>query len=92
MTLALNWKIGLMVALVAVIVTVVTDYIALAATATVLWVPAWFGYAEQSLAPAAILLVLTAVMLFKHKENYRRMLRHEEIGLRSTIKGKNRVK
>lgn len=91
MTLALNWKIGLTVALVAVVITVVSDYISLAATATVLWVPAYFGWVEQSLAPVLILLVVTAVMLLKHRENYRRIARGEEIGLRSTVKGKNRV-
>ena len=38
-----------------------------------------------------ILCVATAVMIFKHVENIQRMLNKTEIGLRSTIKGENRV-
>ena len=38
------------------------------------------------------ILVATAVMLYKHKDNYRRILKGEEIGMRSAFKGKHRVK
>lgn len=92
MTLALNWKLALVLAVVAVVITVVTDYISLATTATAVVVPVYMGISSGSLLPPLIILVATGVILWKHMDNYRRILKGEEIGLRSTAKGENRIK
>lgn len=92
MTLALNWKLALALALLAVLITVITDYISLATTATAIAVPVYYVITQQSLLPPLILLIATGVILFKHMENYRRIMKGEEIGLRSTAKGKHRIK
>ena len=92
MTLALNWRLALMIFVLGVLITLVSDYIALATTATVLVVPGYYGLTGQSVLPVCILLVATAVMLYKHKDNYRRILKGEEIGMRSAFKGKHRAK
>lgn len=91
MTLALNWKLALIVAVVLVAVTVITDYISMAAISTVIFVPAYTAVMAQNLTLTLILCIATAVMLLKHWENIIRIIKHEEIGLRSTAKGENRI-
>lgn len=86
MTLALNWKLGLIIIGLIVLVTVITDYIVAGTTTTILLVPTYLGWAHQNVLLACILLVGTAVILFKHRENYVRIAKGTEIGLRSTIK------
>ena len=91
MTLALNWKLALIVAVVLVLVTVITDYISLAAISTVILVPTYTGLVVHNTVMAWILAVATAVMLYKHWENIVRIATHQEIGLRSTAKGEKRI-
>lgn len=92
MTLALNWKLALVLALVSILITLLTDYIALATTTTVITVPVYFGIATHSLLPPLILLLATAVILWKHRDNYRRILKGEEMGLRKASRGEYRMK
>lgn len=91
MTLALNWKLALLVAVILVAVTVITDYISMAAISTVIFVPAYTVITTQNLTMTMILCVATVVMLLKHWENIVRIIRREEIGLRSTAKGEKRI-
>lgn len=91
MTLALNWKLALIVAAVIVLATLITDYISVGALSSIVVVPAYMGFATHSLLLVAILCVATLVMLLKHWENIVRIARGQEIGLRSTIRGDNRV-
>lgn len=92
MTLALNWKFALAVAILIIAVTLITDYIALASTAASVVVPVYFGIAARSIVPPLIILIATAVMICKHRKNYVRIFKGEEIGLRSAAKGEHRVK
>ena len=92
MTLALNWKLALMVGILAIIVTLVTDYIALATTMTAVVVPVYTAFEFHSLVPLLIMLIATLVMIWKHWENYIRIFKGEEIGLRSAASGKHRIK
>ena len=92
MTLALNWKFALIILAVVVIVTLVTDYIVVGTVTTVVTVPVVMGILPQSAVLAVILCVATAVILYKHRENFARMRNGTEIGLRSAAKGKHRAK
>lgn len=92
MTLALNWKFALAVMVMVLMVTIITDYIVVGTTATVLLVPGYLGWEQRNLLLAIILLLATAVILYKHKENYVRMKRGTEIGLRSAARGERRVR
>lgn len=91
MTLALNWKLALIVAAVIILATLITDFISVGALSTIVVVPAYTALVEHSLLLAAILCVATVVMFFKHWENIVRIARHEEIGLRSTARGEKRI-
>ena len=75
-----------------VLVTVITDYIVVGTTTTVLMVPSYLGWAHHSFLLAGILLIGTLVILYKHRENYVRMANGTEIGLRSAAKGERRIK
>lgn len=91
MTLALNWKFALVLALILIAITVVTDFISLAAISLVIIVPVYLIVTTGDLLLAGILCIASAVMLMKHRENIVRIARGQEIGLRSTAKGKNRI-
>lgn len=92
MTLALNWKLGLLVAALILLATLITDYIVIGTFSTIVFVPAYTWFTVHSLTLAAILCLVSLVIFYKHRENIGRILRKEEIGLRSTMKGENRIK
>ena len=92
MTLALNWKLALCVGILAILITLLTDYIALATTMTAVVVPVYSVFEHHSAIPMLIILVATLVMIWKHWENYVRILTGEEIGLRSGARGDHRIK
>ena len=91
MTLALNWKLALIVVAVVVLATLITDFISVGALSTIAVVPLYMGFTTRNWLLAAILCVGSAVMFFKHWENIQRIIHKEEIGLRSTIRGDKRV-
>ena len=90
MTLALNWKLAACLAVAIVVVTFVTDYIVCGTVTTIVTVPIYMGI-TQSILVAAILAVATAVIFYKHRENFPRILNGTEIGLRSAIRGDNKL-
>lgn len=91
MTLALNWKLALIVAAVIVLATLITDFISVGALSSIVVVPVYMGIATHNLLLVGILCVATLVMFVKHWENIIRIAKGEEIGLRRTVKGKDRV-
>ncbi len=91
MTLALNWKLAAVVILAVVLVTVITDYIVWGTVTTILSVPAYMGVTKGWI-PALILGIATLVILYKHRENFPRMLNGTELGLRSALRGENKLK
>ena len=91
MTLALNWKFALVVMVIVVIVTLISDYIVVGTVTTILIVPAYMGYITRSLQLVAILCIATAAILYKHRENYFRILNGTEIGLRRANRGEHRL-
>ncbi len=91
MMVALNWKAALIILIGVVVITVLTDYLVCGTAWTVLSLPAWTAFSTRAWLPVLILCVATAVILYKHRENYGRILRRTEIGLRSTLRGEHRV-
>ena len=90
MTLALNWKLALVVGVAIILVTFITDYIVCGTLTTIISVPIYLGI-TRGLNIALILLIATAVILYKHRENFPRMLNGTELGLRSAIRGDNKL-
>ena len=89
---ALNWKVGLAMALLVVVITLVTDFISLGTLTVSVAAPVGIWLATGAIVVPLILCIATVVMVFKHIENIQRILNHTEIGLRSTAKGENRMK
>lgn len=92
MTLALNWKLALVVMALVLVVTLMTDYIVMGTTLTIISVPVYMGIAEHSLLLALMLCIASLVIIYKHRMNYVRIWKGTEIGLRSVAKGKHRVR
>ncbi len=91
-TLALNWKLALAIVAIVILATVITDYIVAGTFSTIVLVPAYMGYSTRNLILVSILCVGTLVIFVKHWENIQRLIRREEIGLRSTMRGDHRKK
>ena len=91
MTFALNWKLAMAILIAAVLITVITDYIVFGTLTTIISVPTYLGITCHSLILALILLVGTVVIVLKHRENFVRIAKKTEPGLRCAISGKERV-
>ena len=92
MTIALNWKFSIVVLLLLVVITLITDYIVAATANTIIIVPIWMGIASHSLSLALILLVGSLVIAWKHRENFVRIYKGTEIRFRKAGRGDYRVK
>lgn len=91
MILAMNWRLFLMMLVTVAIVTVLSDYIVFGTFTVILVYPLYLLYQGRAEA-ACIVLIATVCMLWKHRENIARLRSGEEIGLRRTLKGKDRVR
>ena len=91
MLVALNLKFALAVFVLLVLITVVTDFIVLGTTATMLTTPIFFGI-TQGWIPALILGALSAVIIYKHRMNYVHIADGTEGRLSKAIRGEYRVK
>lgn len=92
MTIALDIRVAVAVVLVLVVATLVTDFIVAGTMTTILIVPVAEAVLTGSVILALLLCVPTAVMVFKHQDNFRRILEGTEVGLRSAAKGEHRMK
>ena len=92
MSLIVNWQVTLVALVLLVLVTVVTQYIALGTLAVSSTVPVGIAILTQSLWVPLILAIATAVMFCKHADNIVRIRKGTEIKLLSTVKGENLVK
>ena len=89
---ALDWKFGIAMVVAIVLITVISDYLVIATTTTVLALPIWLAITADWKWSALIVSVATFVIIFMHRMNYVKIWKKQEIGLRSTIKGEHRVK
>ena len=90
LTLALNWKLALAILVILVLATIITDYIVIGTFSIIVTVPAYVGLFAHNLVLMAIICIASFAIFFKHWENIGRLIRKEEIGLRSTIRGDKR--
>lgn len=91
MTLALNWKLALAVSILLILATILTDYLVVGTFSAIVVVPAYMGFFLHNLVLMAIVCIASFAIFWKHRENIGRMIRKEEIGLRSTMRGDKRL-
>lgn len=89
---ALDWRVALVVVVLLVVVTLVTDFIALGTISVSVASPIGMWLTTHNWLVPLILCVATVVMIFKHMDNIKRIRNKTEIGLLSTVKGENRMK
>lgn len=89
---ALDWRVALAVVVLLVVVTLVTDFIALGTISVSVASPIGMWLTTHNWLVPLILCVATVVMIFKHMDNIKRIRNKTEIGLLSTVKGENRMK
>ena len=90
MALALHWKSALVLLVVVVIVTLVTDYIVVGTMTTIISFPTYIGFSSHNYILAMIICIATAVIIYKHRENLVRIWNGTEIGFRSANRGDHR--
>lgn len=90
MTIALNWKIALVIMALIVIITLITDYIVCGTLTTVTLVPITLAYLANDIYLALILAIASFLIIYKHRENIVRIINGQEIGLRAASGGKYR--
>ncbi|MBQ8815834.1 MAG: glycerol-3-phosphate acyltransferase [Lachnospiraceae bacterium] len=91
MTLALNWKYALVLIVIIALLTLITDYIVVGTATAVTLTPIYLGIAEHNFIVPAIICIATAVIIYKHRDNFVRIYKGTEIGLRSANRGDHRV-
>jgi len=88
MTLALNWKLAFVLIVLSVVVTLVTDYIVNGTMLTIVAVPVYLGYTTRSWMLAAILLLGSVVIVYKHRENFTKIRKGTEMRFSGARKNK----
>lgn len=92
MFLAVDFRICIIIAVILILATILLDYIALGSIAMFTAVPILtyaFGYSGKAIILCSI---LAAVCYYKHYINIVRIIRHEETGLRKTIRKHSKKK
>lgn len=92
MTIALNWKLALVVLVVLVVVTLISNYIVVGTVSTVVSVPIGMFILTDNAITALILCIPTVIILLKHRVNFVRIRNGTEVGLRSAVKGEHKMK
>lgn len=90
MALAINWKCALVLMLVVVAVTLITDYIVVGTMTTIISFPAYMGWETRNYIIPLIILIASVVIIYKHRENLVRIYHGTEIGFRSANRGDHR--
>jgi len=91
LTLVLDWRFFLVILVVVLLITLVTDYIVLGTLTTVVSFPAWLFYRQLGVTVVLIVCIASLTIICKHFVNIRRLAAGEEIGLRRALSKKDRV-
>ena len=91
MIAALNWRFALAVGVAIVLIVLVTDYIVLSTMTTVVSFPVLCAVSHNFVAAALVCLV-SLVIIYKHRANLVRICLGTEIGVRAAGRGEHRVK
>ena len=85
--LAIDWKIGITIIIVLILITIITDYVAVGSILLYIIIPVWaYTSGDYSIIVIQCAVVLFIVGMFKHWINVQRIMKGEETGLRSVIK------
>ena len=92
MALGLNIWIGIGLIVLLFVVMLITDYIVLGTVSVIVGLPLIMALVQHNTTGALIVLIATALIGWKHRENYVRIYKGTEIGFRKANKGDYREK
>ena len=87
-TLGLNWKLGLFIIVISTVITLASNYIAIATAFSAIFIPAFYFYKGDYIS-GSIFLIATVCILYKHISNFKKIRNGTEVGARSTLKKKS---
>lgn len=90
--LMLNWKFTIAAVVVCVVISALTDIGACGVTAFIIAVPVYMGIHTKSVPMALILLIGSLFIGWKHRDNYIRLFKGDEVSFKSASRGDYRVK
>ena len=82
MLIATNIKLALIIIIIGLLITIITNYIALASISTAIITPIYYFLIHASNNIVYLLVFVGIIIIFKHKINIERIIKHEEVGLR----------
>lgn len=82
MILAIDWRVFIVVGLVIIFVTVISNYIALATLTTVTIYPIYLYFIKEDIISLILLVIVAIIMYYKHISNIKRIISGKEVGLR----------
>lgn len=91
MLLALDWRVFIALGIAVIVITLVSDYIVLGTMTVITLTPIYFAITHD-LTSAAILLIASVIILYKHRVNLVRIKNGTETGLRKANRGELRDK
>jgi len=83
MIFATDWRVGLIFLAGIAVVTVITDYLIVASTLTVIAFPVWTGFAYRGAGAVGIVLTASLLYLILHRANWIRLIHGREMNFRS---------
>lgn len=86
MTLALNFKVGLILLVALVLITFITNYIVCATMTLITVFPIYHGFVNHSYIISLILCIASLVIIYKHRENIVRILNGTEFKFMNSFK------
>lgn len=90
--LGYDWRLFIVIGIGIILITLITNYIVLATTATVLAFPTYVGISTHNIWATCIILPVTLIILYKHIPNLKRIFTGQgELTFRSATKGENLI-
>lgn len=86
--LGLDWRFFLIIGISVILITIITDYIVLGTFTTVVTFPVWLFFMNPLKWAFLIPVIASLVIIIKHLENIKRIVKKEELGLRASFQKK----
>lgn len=90
--LGIHWLAFIIIGALFLIIVFVSDKIVIGTFSTITLFPVYVWIVDRNIVCVAIILIATAVIYIKHIDNMKKLYRHEEFGLRESLKGKHMLK
>ncbi|MDP3386444.1 MAG: glycerol-3-phosphate 1-O-acyltransferase PlsY [Eubacteriales bacterium] len=91
LVLSMNWRLGIAFIFICIIITVVTNYVSVAALISTGAYPLYNIYIKENPIIILLLIMMYFVILYKHRENISRLKKGKEKGLRDLLRRKKPI-